>query len=257
MAKERTRPCIIAGNWKMYKTIDQALSFISEVAPIAENSPCQVLLAVPYTAIKPVSDKAKDSKITIGAQNMNDASEGAFTGEVAGIMLKEAGAEFVILGHSERRQWFHESNDFVNKKVQRALGCGLRPLLCVGETYEEHQDKQSQAVVKSQIEECLAGIDKSASESLIIAYEPRWAIGSGLAATSDVVQEMHQYIQQILAAMWTEKEARKVPILYGGSVSESNARQFLSTEGIDGLLIGSASLRAETFAKIIAMSQNV
>lgn len=252
-----SRPCIVVGNWKMYKTIDQALSFVEEITPLAETANCKVLLAVPFTAIRPVADKVKGTKIVIGAQNMNDASEGAFTGEIAGVMLKDAGAEFVLLGHSERRKFFHESNDFINKKLQQAIKNSLAPLLCIGETYEERQEEQSKAVVKTQLEECLKDVPKEVYKTLMIAYEPRWAIGTGLAATSEMIQEMSEYCRQVLTDLYGEKEALKVSILYGGSVSPQNAQELFQTPGVDGLLVGSASLQPESFSKILRLRQSI
>lgn len=251
MAK-KPRPCIIAGNWKMYKTIDQTLSFIDQIAPIAEKSSCQVFLAVPFTAIKQASEHAQGTKIIIGAQNMNDATEGAFTGEVAALMLKDAGAQFVILGHSERRAIFHETNDFINRKVKRALASDLQAILCIGETFEERQNKQTEEVLKLQLEECLAGVKKEAAKLLIIAYEPRWAIGTGLSASVKDAESASQFCKKVLQ----EILGAKVPLLYGGSVVPDNAEGYLASDDLDGLLIGSASLQSESFAKILTLREN-
>lgn len=256
MAKAAKRARMIVANWKMYKTIDQALEFIDTIAPIAQNSSYEILLAVPFTAIQAAAEKAKGTKVIIGAQNMNDASEGAFTGEVAGVMIKDAGAKFVILGHSERRTYFHESNDFINRKVKRALQSGLQPIVCIGETFEQRQNEQAHDVVKSQIEQCLAGIEKEHYEMVVLSYEPLWAIGTGLPATSEIVNEVHHYCREVIKEMWGEEHAEKMPILYGGSVNPRNAADFLHIADVDGLLIGSASLQAESFAKIIEVQQN-
>jgi triosephosphate isomerase len=255
MAKE-TRPCLIVGNWKMYKTIDQAIAFIDTIAPLAQNSSAKVMLAVPYTAIKTLADRVKGTNIVIGAQNMNDASEGAFTGEVAAVMLKEAGAEFVLLGHSERRHIFHEDNAFINRKVLRALQCDLSPLLCIGETYEQHQDDKTHEVLQTQLTECLKDASKDALKTLMVAYEPVWAIGTGLAATTDVVEKAMKGCKDILGELFDAKSVAKVPLLYGGSVNPANAKDFLDLKEIDGLLIGSASLATDSFAKIISLRQN-
>jgi triosephosphate isomerase len=256
MAKA-SQPCFIVGNWKMYKTIEQATEFIEKIIPLAANSSNTVMIAAPYTAIAPLAKKTEGTKVVIGAQNMNDASEGAFTGEVAAVMLQEAGAQFVILGHSERRLYFHESDEFINKKIKRALICNLRPILCIGETFEEHQQEQAKAKVKEQLEKCLAELDKSACQQLMVSYEPRWAIGTGLAATPKIVQEMTSYCRELLAEMFGEKEAKKVALLYGGSVNPDNAETFLQVPGVNGLLIGAASLDPDSFAKIIEIPQNV
>ncbi|MBS0634351.1 MAG: triose-phosphate isomerase [Verrucomicrobia bacterium] len=233
---------VLVGNWKMYKTLDQAEAFIDQIAPIAKESGNKIMLAVPYTAIKTLVERAKGTNIVIGAQNMNDASEGAFTGEVAALMLKDVGAEFVLLGHSERRQLFGETNAFINRKVHRALESGIMPLLCVGETYEERQGNQTEEVLKTQLTECLAGCD---AKSLMVAYEPIWAIGTGLAATPQMAAEAMKVCRTFVGDT--------VPLLYGGSVNSENAKSFLENKEINGLLIGSASLTADSFAKIISL----
>lgn len=240
----------------MYKTIDEALAFIDKIAPIAAVDGSSVFLAVPFTAIKSAADKATGSPIVIGAQNMNDASEGAFTGEVAASMLKDAGASFVLLGHSERRRIFKEDNGFINRKVKRALHSSLQPIVCVGETFEEREAGKTEEVIKKQLVECLEGISNEMAVSLIIAYEPVWAIGSGKAATPTIAEEVHGYIRELLGSLFGEDVAVKIPILYGGSVNPENAKEFLNEENIDGLLIGSASLHAESFAKIVELCQN-
>lgn len=255
MAKQ-TRQCLIVGNWKMYKTIDQAVAFVDQIAPLAEQASCKVMLAVPFTAIKTLADKVKGTNIVIGAQNMNDASEGAFTGEVAAVMLKDAGAEFVLIGHSERRQLYHEDNEFINRKVKRALACELAPMLCVGETVEERQENKTEDVLKEQITVALQGCSNDAAKSLMIAYEPVWAIGSGLAATSEIAAAAIKQCREILGQIFDEAKASQVPIVYGGSVNAQNAESYLKSAEIDGLLIGSASLATDSFAKIISLRQN-
>lgn len=254
MAK-KVRPCLIVGNWKMYKTIDQAVQFVDEIAPAAEQSAAEVLLAVPFTAIKTLSEKVAGTKIVIGAQNMNDAREGAFTGEVAAAMLKEAGARFVLIGHSERRTIFCEDNAFINRKVLRALSSGIRPLLCIGESYEERTQNRTQEVLKEQLTKALEGVSADACKQLIIAYEPVWAIGSGLAATKELVEAAIVQCKEILEELFGA-DAKTVPLLYGGSVNSQNAENYLASDSIDGLLIGSASLEAVSFAKIISLRQN-
>lgn len=257
MAKAAPRPCLIIGNWKMYKTIEQALDFIKQIAPIAEKTQSKVMIAVPFTAIKPCADAANGTQVIIGAQNMNDSMEGAFTGEVAASMLKEAGAKFVLIGHSERRKLYHENNQQINRKVARALASDLQPILCIGESYEERESKKTQEVLQTQLQEALAGIGKEVASSLVVAYEPVWAIGTGLAATVDLVTNAHQEIRECLADLWSDKEAAKSSIVYGGSVNPKNAESFLESGDVDGLLIGSSSLNPEIFAKIIELRQNV
>lgn len=251
------RPCVICGNWKMYKTIDQALEFIDQIAPQAETVDCEVLLAVPFTAIKSAADKAKSTKVIIGAQNMNDATEGAFTGEVAASMLKDAGAQFVIVGHSERRRVFSESNAFINRKVKRALASGIRPLLCIGETYDERENKQTEQVLKKQLTECLEGIKAEEVGRLIVAYEPVWAIGTGKPATPEIAEQVQAFCRESLEELFGQEVAQRTPILYGGSVTAENAPNYLEEEDIDGLLIGSAALQPESFVKIIQLTQPI
>lgn len=242
MAKKMKTP-IIAGNWKMYKTLPEAQTFLKEITPAVKASPSEVLLAVPFTMIQPLSQN-NDSGVIIGAQNMNDAVEGAFTGEISARMLIDAGAKFVLLGHSERRQYFKETNDLINKKIKRAIQDGLRVIFCVGETFAEREEGQTEEVISSQSKEGLLGIDDL---SLItMAYEPVWAIGTGLAASKKDASEAHHLIKNLI------KE--QVKVLYGGSVNPENAANFLKDDEIDGLLIGSASLNSDNFAKIIALT---
>lgn len=254
---DASRPCVIVGNWKMYKTIEEALSFVDGIKAIVDEADCTVILAVPFTAIRPMAEKVAQTKIAIAAQNMNDASEGAFTGEVSGEMLKEAGADFVILGHSERRRLYAETNEFINRKVKRALECGLKPILCIGETFEEREAGKTEAVLEKQLTECLGGVSQESQNALMISYEPVWAIGTGKAASPDIVEEAQAFCRSVLSSLLGDSAGDKVPILYGGSVNPENANKYLEEQDIDGLLIGSASLMSESFAKIIRLRQNV
>lgn len=247
------RSVVIAGNWKMYKTIEEATHFVETLAPLIGKSQAAVFLAVPFTAIHPTVQYVKKLGISIkiGAQNMNDASEGAFTGEVAGKMLLEAGAEFVILGHSERRHIFHESNSFINRKIKRALSDKLQPILCVGETEKEHDSGEMEHVLKSQLLECLEGIKEEDVGKIIFAYEPVWAIGSGKTARPEDAQKAHQFCRSVIAQTWSQDLANSLIIQYGGSVKPENASELLEQQDVDGLLVGGASLSAESFAQII------
>ncbi len=246
---------LIVGNWKMYKTISETGEFVKKiVSSLTEGDPT-VYLAVPFTAIYAAAVAAKGSPISIGAQNMNDCNEGAFTGEVAGKMVKEAGASFVLLGHSERRHYFHETDEFINKKVKRAVLDGLQPLLCIGESLEEQEIGKTEEVLKSQLEGALAGLKKEDLTNLIVAYEPVWAIGTGHAATPEIAEERLRFCRKILSQILGEEAASLLPILYGGSVKPSNVRPFLEKEGIDGLLVGGASLTLESFLRIIQYNQ--
>ncbi len=234
---------LIVANWKMHKTIEESLDYFKKFEPLIRGLPAY--LAVPFTAIQPLATLAHSTSILIGAQNMNDAEAGAFTGEISARMLKEAGARFVILGHSERRHLFHESDPFINKKLKRALADNLQPILCIGETAQERAAGATASTLRRQIQEGLAGIDNF--NNLILAYEPVWAIGAQ-AATPEVIQETHQICRDALKA--------PNPILYGGAVNLDNAHALLSQPNVDGLLVGGASLSAETFAKIVHLAQN-
>lgn len=245
------RPVVIAGNWKMYKTGEQAKKFISELTPLIKNSSALIYLAVPFTAIKSAVEQAKNSAITIGAQNMHDATEGAFTGEISASMLVEAGAKFVILGHSERRKIFNESDDFINKKMVRALKEKLQPILCIGETLAEREQDKTEQVLESQLAGCLKDIDKKDLKNLIIAYEPVWAIGTNQTATPEMAQEAHLLCRKWLSEKYGEEFAQSIVIQYGGSVKPENAGTLLKMPDIDGLLVGGASLTVESFSKII------
>jgi triosephosphate isomerase (TIM) len=245
------RSVVITGNWKMYKTIEEAVSFVKELTPLIANSHAAVFLAVPYTAIKPVSDAAHETKIVIGAQNMNDASQGAFTGEIAGRMLKDAGAQFVILGHSERRKLFHETDEFVNKKVKRALKDGLKMTVCIGETKEEREEGKTEEVLKTQLSQSLADVSAEQMHEIMIAYEPIWAIGTDLSATPESAQTVHAYLRTLLLQLWNEDVAQETVIQYGGSVKPDNASALLDQMDIDGLLVGGASLSVTTFSQIV------
>lgn len=245
------RQHVIAGNWKMYKTIQETEAYVRELTPLVADSDVSVFLSVPFTAIRSASEAAKGSNIHIGAQNMNDASEGAFTGEIAGTMLVEAGANFVIIGHSERRHIFGESDAFINRKVKRALDDGLIPILCIGETLEQRDSGSTEAILKEQLSQSLADIQSDQMSKILIAYEPVWAIGTGKTATPDHAQEVHVFIRETIKELWGEDDADKTTIMYGGSVKPNNARHLMEQPDIDGLLVGGASLTVESFSHIV------
>lgn len=252
-----SRPLVIAGNWKMYKTIPEAVAFIESLASLWKESQApgksvEVLLAVPFTAIHAASRAAAHLPIKIGGQNMHDAQEGAFTGEVAGSMLRDAGATFVVLGHSERRHYFHESNEFIHHKVVRALQEKLIPILCIGETLEEREAGKTHAVLERQLKECLGGVTSHlALPYLMIAYEPVWAIGTGKTATPQMVESVHAFIKELLQKILGKKAMQQVRVLYGGSVKSDNIVSLLQLSDVDGALIGGASLSPEIFADMI------
>ncbi|MCB1114009.1 MAG: triose-phosphate isomerase [Chlamydiia bacterium] len=243
---------LIVGNWKMYKTLAEAMDFIKATRDAARDSQADVRLAVPYTLIRETSELAGDGPFTIGGQNMNDASEGAFTGEVSGEMLLDAGAKFVILGHSERRGYYNETDEFINRKVHRALKDGLEIILCVGESNEDHSEGRIKEKLEAQLLGSLEGVKPEDFEYIAIAYEPVWAIGTGKPATSEEVSEESKIIRGIIADKWGKTVADELTLLYGGSVNDENAQNYLSKKNIDGLLIGSASLNSDTFVNIIS-----
>ncbi len=242
---------LIAGNWKMYKTQKEAKEFIEKIAPLLEKSDISVYLAPPYTAIYAAAATAKGSHIVIGAQNMNAEKEGAFTGEVSADMLKDAGAGFVLIGHSERRQLFHETDLVINEKIKSALNSKLVPVLCIGETQEERDKNQMEAVLTRQLEEALRGLSSEELKKIIIAYEPVWAIGTGLTATPEIAEDAHRFCRELLAKRFDQDVAQTILILYGGSVKPETIEKLIKMENIDGALIGGASLQPETFAQIV------
>lgn len=247
----KSRPIIIAGNWKMYKSVQEALAFLDNFSPIDDKNKATICIAAPFTALSSLKMKCQEKGILLGAQNMHDADEGAFTGEIAASMLVDLGVDFVLLGHSERRHLFHESSEFIQKKVLAALNAGLKPFVCVGETLQQRDEGSMEEVLKEQIESSLKDIPEDSRERIVLAYEPVWAIGTGQVATLKQAAEAHGICRDILKNLFGEDAADKVPILYGGSVKPDNAEALLQEPLIDGLLVGGASLSPETFSKII------
>ncbi len=236
----------------MHKTIEEAVEFVQKfILSYQAREGFEVGLAVPFTQIFPLSRQVADHSLQIGAQNMNDASQGAFTGEIAGVMLKDAGAKFVLLGHSERRHLYGEDDAFINRKLKKAVEIGLQPVLCIGETLADFEGELTHAVIEKQLTECLKGFQVEELSKLVIAYEPVWAIGNRHSATAEIAAEVHHFIRQVLSNTFAEDFSRKVVILYGGSVSLLNAPSLLAQPDIDGLLIGGASLSLETFLQIV------
>ncbi len=251
------RDLIVIGNWKMYKTSREAADYIEQLLPKIEGCKARVFLAVPFTSIASASACAKQAKLEIGAQNMNDAREGAFTGEIAALMLKEAGASFVLLGHSERRHIFGETDDLIHRKLVRALQDAILPVLCVGETLEEREAGRTEEVLKRQIDSALADVSKENSGDLILAYEPVWAIGTGKTATPAQVQQAHSFCRECLSEIYGKRKAGQISILYGGSVKPDNTKTLVSQKDIDGVLVGGASLDPETLAAIIQHCEGI
>ena len=241
----------VIGNWKMYKTGRQATDYMEALIPAIEGTGVSVYLAVPFTSIAVAAQYARGSSIVIGAQNMNDAREGAFTGEIASLMLKEAGAAFVLLGHSERRIHFGEDNALIHKKLLRALKDDIQPILCVGETKEAHAEGRAHEVLQKQLLAALQDIPAKEAEKVIIAYEPVWAVGSGKTPTAKEIEGAHSFIRSLLTELLGKKVGDAIPILYGGSVKPENASEIAGEKNVDGLLVGGASLDPETMAQII------
>ncbi len=245
------RKPIIAGNWKMNKTREEAVALVTALKPLVKDAACDVVVCVPFTDIPAVAEAVKGSSIHLGAQNVHFAPSGAYTGEISADMLLEAGVEYVIIGHSERRQYFGETDETVNKRTLTALEKGLKPIVCVGETLEERETGKTEQVLERQIKEGLKGIDSIAS--VIIAYEPIWAIGTGKTATAQQANETIGFIRRTIAENFCPKCAEKIRIQYGGSMNAKNAHELMSMPEIDGGLIGGASLKAEDFAAVVAM----
>ncbi len=252
------RKKIIAGNWKMYKNLSEATELVGElkemVSAIAKTG---IIVCPPATNLTKVSEILKGSNIAVGAQNLYWESEGAFTGEISADMIKSTGAEYVLIGHSERRQYFAETDETVNKKLHKALSTGLKPIVCVGETLEERESGITKDVVKTQVSGALQGINDSDMSNIIVAYEPVWAIGTGKTATPEQAQDVHAFIREILADLFGEAVSSQVIIQYGGSVKPENAEILLSQTDIDGALVGGACLQADSFLKIIMAAESL
>ena len=244
------RPKIIIGNWKMNKSIEEIKTFITAFSKIPLDTYLNVGFAVPYTSIALAVTLAKESTILIGAQNMSDEEEGAFTGEISALMIKECGASFVLIGHSERRQLFFEKNESVNKKIKLALKYLIRPVLCVGETLEEFQSGATEAVLRDQLINGLKDLNPSEVKRIIVAYEPIWAIGTNKTATTEIVQSVHAYCRALLGQLFGKEVSDCVLIQYGGSVKPENSAVLLNQQDVDGLLVGASSLSLESFKEI-------
>jgi triosephosphate isomerase len=251
----KARKLIIAGNWKMNKTVAEALDLVGDLKiDLANVKEVDIVVCPPFTALGEVSKAILDSNLRLGAQNMSENNVGAYTGEIAAVMLKEFSVRYVILGHSERRQYQKESDELISKKAQAAHAASLKPIVCVGETLAEREGNQTEKVLEKQVRGSLAGITKEQIAETIIAYEPVWAIGTGKTATTAQAQEAHAFIRSLLAKMYDETAARRVRIQYGGSVKPANARELMSQPDVDGALVGGASLEPRSFSDIIKNS---
>jgi triosephosphate isomerase len=248
---KKLRTPVIAGNWKMNKTAAEAETLINELIPAAKGADCETVICVPYTDIATAVKLTKGTNIKVGAQNCHFKTSGAFTGEISAAMLAEAGVEYVIIGHSERRQYFAETDLTVNRRTKAALAAGLKVILCVGEMLSEREDGITETVVELQTIADLTGITAAEMKNIIIAYEPVWAIGTGKVATDEQAEEVCAFIRQVLTAKYGKDVADGVVVQYGGSMNPKNAAGLLAKENIDGGLIGGASLKAADFAALL------
>lgn len=242
---------IIAGNWKMNKNISETAELVSGIKNGKIPANVEVIICPPFTSLETASALLKGSAVKLGAQNMYFEENGAFTGEISADMLKSAGCEYVILGHSERRVIFKESDEVINKKIKKALSSGLKPIFCVGELLEEREKDITKSVIETQVKGGLAGVSEADLEKIIIAYEPVWAIGTGKTATPAQAEEVHAFIRELVEKLYSKAAAEKIIIQYGGSVKPDNAKELLGQADIDGALVGGACLKADSFLGIV------
>ena len=251
----KARKLIIAGNWKMNKTVAEALALVNSLKiELANVKEVDIVVCPPYTALESVSQATLDSNIKLGAQNMSEHNVGAYTGEIAAVMLKEFSVRYVILGHSERRQYQKESDALIAKKAAAVHAASLKPIVCVGETLAEREANQMEKVLETQVRGSLAGLTTEQMLETVVAYEPVWAIGTGKTATTQQAQDAHAFIRGVLASMFDDATAKKVRIQYGGSVKPANAKELMGQPDVDGALVGGAALEARSFADIIKNS---
>ena len=251
-----TRRKILAGNWKMHKTVEESAALAAEIAAALKAKPTkhEVVVCPTYIALDRVLGVLKGSDVQVGAQDMHWEGQGAFTGKVCGDMLRAMGVTYVILGHSEQRAYFHETEETVNKKVRKALAEGLKPIVCVGETLEEREGNITEKVVETQLRGAYAGVTAAEALNTVVAYEPVWAIGTGRTATSQQAQDVHKFIRGLLTSLFGAETAEALRIQYGGSMKAENAAELLAQPDVDGGLIGGAALKADTFLGIITAS---
>ena len=246
------RKVVIAGNWKMYKNNEEAVATLKELSSLTKDvTNVDVVIGAPFTCLSDAVKAVAGGKVKIAAENVYPKLEGAYTGEISPKMLKDIGVEYVILGHSERREYFHESDEFINEKVKTVLEIGMKPIFCIGEKLEERESGKTLEVNTRQIKGGLAGLSKDEAKKVIVAYEPVWAIGTGKTATPEMAQETHKEIRNVLAEMFGADVANEMTIQYGGSMKPENAKDLLAQADIDGGLVGGASLKADSFYEII------
>jgi triosephosphate isomerase len=253
------RKMIIAGNWKMNKDIKETFDLLLPLKNnlLGQNLSIEVVVCPPFTSLYVAYDFLKDTSIKLGAQNMFYEDRGAYTGEISPGMLKSTGCEYVILGHSERRRYFGETNEIVNRKVKKALEFNLKPIICIGETLEERESRKTFDVIEVQLNGALKGLSNGDMRDVVIAYEPVWAIGTGKNATPEQAEEVQKFIREFISGIFNRDVADKLTIQYGGSVTPDNAYSLLSQPDVDGALVGGASLKAESFLKIIQAGELV
>jgi triosephosphate isomerase len=245
------RKPIIAGNWKMFKTVSEAVSFFADVKGKAEIDGVESVICAPFTTLPALVEAAKGTSIAIGAQNLHFEDSGAFTGEISGVMLKDLGVKYVIIGHSERRAYFAETDEIVNKKVHAAFKHGLTPIVCVGEKLEEREAGQTKDVCKVQTEAAFHGLSAAQAAEVVVAYEPIWAIGTGKSSTTEDAEDVIAYIRGIVEGLYGAETAAAVRIQYGGSVKPNNISEYMAQPNIDGALVGGASLEAASYIQLV------
>lgn len=245
------RRAVIAGNWKMNKNRAEAKALITELLPLVKDADCEVVLCTPYTNLETALALTEGTNVKVGAENCHWAESGAFTGEISAPMLKELGVQYVIIGHSERRQYFGETDETVARRVRAALDSGLEVILCVGETLEQREADITGETIAIQVKKALAGVTAEELRHIIIAYEPVWAIGTGKTATADQADEVNGYIRSVIAQLYGQAAADAFVVQYGGSMNAGNAEELLAKEHVDGGLIGGASLKAKDFSVIV------
>lgn len=246
-----SRKPIIAGNWKMNNTIAQTEALLKDLKPLVVDADCEVVVCAPFTSLAKAIEITKNSNIAVGAENVHWAEKGAFTGEISAEMLAELGVKYVIIGHSERRQYFNETDETVNKRVKAALAAGLKPIICIGETLAEREGGKVEEVLVRQTTGAFADIDAKELKNIVIAYEPVWAIGTGKTATAQQANDTIKIVRDTIAKLYGKSEADKMRIQYGGSMNPENAKELMAMEEIDGGLIGGASLKALDFSQVV------
>ncbi|EOD00766.1 triose-phosphate isomerase [Caldisalinibacter kiritimatiensis] len=245
------RTPIIAGNWKMNKTISEGVELVNKIKDVAAKTDVEVVVCVPFVSLDAIKKELEGTEVKLGAQNMHWEESGAFTGEISPLMLKEIGIDYVVIGHSERRQYFNETDETVNKKIKAAIAHGINPIVCVGETLEQRENGEEKEVVNEQVLKALEDVEAEDVKKVVIAYEPIWAIGTGKTASSEDANEMIEYIRSTIEGKYGVDISEEVRIQYGGSVKPKNVTDIMNQPDIDGALVGGASLKAEDFTDIV------